>query len=53
MAELGPYRADGSDESGGNFWRATTTKFVDGTTGPSPLHEYAAMVLLIMKRAYA
>jgi hypothetical protein len=53
MREHGPYSPDGSDSFGGNFWQATLVQFTDGTTGPSPLHEYAAMVLLITKRAYS
>jgi hypothetical protein len=53
MREHGPYSPDGSDRFGGNFWRAATAQFSDGTTGPSPLHEYAQMVMTITRRAYA
>jgi len=43
MAELGPYRADGSDENGGNFWQAPA--------GVGGLPEYAQMVMTITRRA--
>ena len=42
MAELGPYRADGSDGYGGNFWQAGVG---------DPLGEYAQMVMLVVRRA--
>jgi hypothetical protein len=43
MAELGPYRADGSDGYGGNFWHAPA--------GVGGLPEYAQMVMTVVRRA--
>jgi hypothetical protein len=50
MREFGPLAPDGS-YGGSNFWRAATVQFAGGATGPDPLSEYAAMVLLITKRS--
>ena len=36
----------------GNFWCPKLCDFSDGSQGPDPLTEYAAMVLLLMRRAW-
>jgi hypothetical protein len=52
MREFGPLAPDGS-YGAFNFWRVVAVQFSDGTTGPDPLSEYASMVMMIAKRAYA
>jgi hypothetical protein len=47
---IGAFEPDGSYDCGrGNFWRPRIANFDDGTQGPDPLGEYAAMVLLLVR----
>ncbi len=39
------------DYPGGNFWQPKLVDFSDATQAPDPLAEYAAMVLLLMRKA--
>jgi hypothetical protein len=52
MLEFGPYGADGSVIGYQcNFWHPRLSTFSDGSVRPSPLEDYASMVLLLMRQS--